>query len=159
MDGQWNYTTWGLSSLAVYGVLFGIGMIISVLSSQMQCSKISGTSSAMYGAIWAAPPALVYLLSTFFQSVRSPFANTLKNTPFGLSDETSQFVGVGYLMALTTWIMTSWSINRTERAVCNPDAAEMTEFKKKLIAELQQKQQEEEKNAELKSNGKNTTQS
>lgn len=145
---EWNYTSWGLSSLAVYGVLLGIGVGISAMSSQLQCSKMSGTSSAMYGAIWAAPPALLYMLATFFQSVRSPFVNTLQSAPFGLTDETAQFVGVGYLMALTTWIMTSWAINRTERAVCNPDAAEMTEFKKKLIAELAQKQQEEEKNAE-----------
>jgi len=147
---EWNYTTWGLSSLAVYGVLAGIGIGVSALSSQLQCSKMSGTTSGMYGAIWALPPALVYVVSTFFQRVRSPFANTLKAAPFGLTDESSQFVGVGYLMALTTWIMTSWVINRTERAVCNPDAAEMTEFKKKLIAELQQKQQEEEKNEEKK---------
>jgi hypothetical protein len=144
---EWNYTSWGISSLAVYGILTGIGIGISILSSQLQCSKMSGTTSGTYGAIWALPPALVYIVSTFFQKVRSPFVNTLKSAPFGLTDESSQFVGVGYLMALTTWIMTSWIINRTERSVCNPDAAEMTEFKKKLIAELKQKQQEEEKNA------------
>lgn len=141
---EWNYTSWGLSSLAVYGILTGIGIGISVLSSQMQCSKISGTTSAMYGAIWATAPAVVYIVSTFFQKVRSPFVNTLKIAPFGLTDETSQFIGVGYLMALTTWVMTSWVINRTERSVCNPDAREMSEFKKKLIAELKQKQQDEE---------------
>ena len=151
MDTQWNYTSWGLSSLAVYGVLFAVGMVISIISSQMQCSKVSGTSSAMYGAVWALPPGLIYIIATFFQVIRDPFANTLKNSPFGLSEETAQFVGVGYLMALTTWIMTSWSINRTERAVCNPDAAEMTEFKKKLVAELEEKQKvEEEKNKQTK---------
>lgn len=147
---EWNYTSWGLSSLAVFGVLTGIGIGISAMSSQLQCSKMSGTSSAMYGTIWAAPPAILYMLATFFQSVRSPFVNTLQSAPFGLTDETAQFVGVGYIMALTTWIMTSWAINRTERDVCNPDAKEMTDFKKKLITELQQKQQEEEKNATTK---------
>lgn len=147
---EWNYTSWGFSSLAVYGVLTGIGTVISAVSSQLQCSKMSGPTSAMYGAIWATPPALVYILSTFFEWVRSPFTNTLKSAPFGLTDESSQFVGVGYLMALTTWIMTSWAINRTERAVCNPDAKEMTDFKKKLVAELQQKQQDEEKNKAVK---------
>lgn len=147
---EWNYTSWGLSSLAVYGVLAGIGIGISAMSSQLQCSKMSGATSAMYGAIWAAPPAILYMVATFFQQVRSPFVTTLQSAPFGLTDESAQFVGVGYLMALTTWIMTSWSINRTERATCNPDAKEMTDFKKKLIAELQQKQQEEEKNATAK---------
>ena len=147
---EWNYTSWGLSSLAVYGVLAGVGIGISAMSSQLQCSKIGGSTSAMYGAIWAAPPGILYMLATFFQSIRSPFVNTLQSAPFGLTAETAQFVGVGYLMALLTWIMTSWTINRTERAVCNPDAKEMTEFKKKLITELQQKQQEEEKNSQTK---------
>lgn len=147
---EWNYTSWGLSSLAVFGVLAGIGIGISAMSSQLQCSKMSGTMSSMYGTIWAAPPAILYMLATFFQQIRSPFVSTLQSAPFGLTDESAQFVGVGYLMALVTWIMTSWTINRTERAVCNPDAKEMTEFKKKLIAELQQKQQEEEKNASTK---------
>lgn len=155
---EWNYTSWGLSSLAVYGILTGIGVGISAMSSQLQCSKMSGTMSATYGAVWAAPPALLYVVATFFQQVRSPFVHTLQSSPFGLTDETAQFVGVGYLMALLTWIMTSWTINRTERAVCNPDAAEMTEFKKKLIAELKQKQDDEEKNAEVKINGANTSQ-
>lgn len=154
---EWDYKSWGLSSLAVYGVLAGIGIGISALSSQFQCSKMSGTYSATYGAVWALPPALIYMASTFFEKVRAPFANTLKSGPFGLSDETAQFVGVGYLMALATWIMTSWSINRTEQAVCNPDAKEMTEFKKKLVAELQQKQQQDENNASPTSNGANIT--
>jgi hypothetical protein len=147
---EWNYTSWGLSSLAVYGILTGIGIGISAMSSQLQCSKMSGSTSAVYGSVWAAPPTILYMVATFFQQVRSPFVNTLKIAPFGLTEESAQFVGVGYLMALVTWIMTSWTINRTERAVCNPDAAEMTEFKKKLLAELQQKQQEEEKNATTK---------
>jgi hypothetical protein len=121
-----------------------VGLSISVLSSQLQCSKSSATTSALYGAVWAAPPAILYMVSTFFIQVRSPFSNTLKAAPFGLTDESSQFVGVGYLMALVTWIMTSWAINRTEKAVCNPDAAEMTEFKRKLVAELKTKQLDEE---------------
>ena len=69
---EWNYTSWGLSSLAVYGILTGIGTGISAMSSQLQCSKMSGTTSATYGAVWAAPPAILYIIATFFNQVRSP---------------------------------------------------------------------------------------
>jgi hypothetical protein len=37
-------------------------------------------------------------------------------------------------------------VNNTERAVCVPSTSEMTEFKTKLLAELKQKQEAEEKN-------------
>ena len=43
-----------------------------------------------------------------------------------------------------------WIIHATEKAVCVSDVQEMTAFKKKLMAELQQKQEEEEKNKEAK---------
>jgi flagellar biosynthesis/type III secretory pathway chaperone len=48
---------------------------------------------------------------------------------------------------LAGWISIVKNINQSEKAVCNPDAQEMTEFKKKLLAELQQKEQEKVANA------------
>jgi hypothetical protein len=47
---------------------------------------------------------------------------------------------------LTTWPMTVIIVNNTERAVCVPSTSEMTAFKTKLLAELKQKQEAEEKN-------------
>lgn len=136
------------SLVAVYGVLFISGVIISLLSSQLQCSKINWTVSAQQGAIWASIPTVFYGITTYFEVVRSWFANPLKT--FGVPEESAQVFGVGYVVMLLTWMMTVWNINKTEKMACNPDASEMTAFKQKLMADLQAKQEAEEKNAEAK---------
>jgi len=51
---------------------------------------------------------------------------------------------------LASWISTVWNIHNTEEAVCTADVNEMTEFKTKLMKELAEKQEEEEKNKEAK---------
>jgi hypothetical protein len=58
----------------------------------------------------------------------------------------SNIIAIGFLMMLTTWPMTVIIVNNTERAVCVPSTSEMTAFKTKLLAELKQKQEAEEKN-------------
>ena len=132
------------------GVVFGVttiaGVIISILSSQLQCSKIGFGQSLKQGAFSAVLPSIVYFLAVYFPKIRSPFSHTLSY--FGLNPEISQVVGVGYLVMLTSWITTFWNIHNTEKAVCVPDVNEMTEFKKKLLAELEAKQITEEKNKE-----------
>lgn len=146
-----DFKQWGLSILAVFGVLYIVGFVISILSSQLQCSKISWGTSAAQAGIWAAPASGVYALATYFEAVRKPFSNTLVS--FGLPQDKADIIGVGYLVMLVTWISTVWNIHNTEKVACNSDAKEMTEFKQKLLAELQAKQEAEEKNAEPKSNG------
>ena len=143
-----DYKLWLYSLLAVYGLLFISGVIISLLSSQLQCSKINWAVSAQQGAIWATLPTVFYGVTTYFERVRSWFANPLKT--FGVPEEAAQVFGVGYVVMLFTWVMTVWNIHNTEKVACNPDAKEMTEFKQKLMAELQAKQEAEEKNAEAK---------
>jgi len=143
-----DYKLWTFSLVAVYGVLFISGVIISVLSSQLQCSKINWAVSAQQGAIWASVPTVFYGIMTYFEVVRSWFANPLKT--FGVPEESAQVFGVGYVVMLLTWMMTVWNINKTEKVTCNPDTSEMTAFKKKLMTELQAKQEVEEKNTEAK---------
>lgn len=143
-----DFKQWGFSLLAVYAVLYIVGLVISILSSQLQCSKISWTTSAQQGAIWAAYPTGLYALATYFEFVRRPFSNTLLS--FGLPEDKAEVIGVGYLVMLIGWIATVWNIHNTEKVACNPDVKEMTEFKQKLIAELQQKEEEKEKNATAK---------
>ena len=143
-----DYKLWMFSLVAVYGALFVSGVVISLLSSQLQCSKINWAVSAQQGAIWASLPTLFYGITTYFEVVRSWFANPLKT--FGVPEESAQIFGVGYVVMLLTWIMTVWNINNTEKGTCTPDTSEMTDFKKKLMAELQAKQEAEEKNAEAK---------
>ena len=143
-----DYKLWLFSLIAVYGALFVSGMIISLLSSQLQCSKINWLVSLQQGAIWASLPTLFYGVTTYFEVVRNWFANPMKT--FGISETMAPVLGVGYVVMLFTWIMTVWNIHNTEKIACNPDAQEMTEFKKKLMAELQAKQEAEEKNSETK---------
>ena len=156
MNKVMDYKLWLMSLLAVYGVLFISGVVISLLSSQLNCSKINWTVSAQQGAIWASVPTLFYGVTTYFEVVRNWFAVPLQS--FGIPQEKAPVIGVGYVVMLFTWMMTVWNIHNTEKVACNPDAKEMTEFKQKLMAELQEKQEAEEKNASVKINGANTSQ-
>lgn len=128
--------------------LFVSGFIISLLSSQLQCSKISVVTSLKEGGIFASIPTIVYGLATYFDAVRTPFKNTLES--FGISPDSSPHMAVGYLVMITCWITSVWIIHSTGASVCVADVQEMTEFKKKLMAELQEKQEAEEKNKETK---------
>jgi hypothetical protein len=130
-----DWTTLGLSTFAVFGLMFAAGFCISLLSSLMQCGKTGMGTSAMQGALWAVGPSLIYVLATTVQIVRDPFK--IYN---------SSIYAVGFLMMMIVWPMTVYNINNTERAVCVPSTSEMTAFKTKLLAELKQKQEAEEKN-------------
>lgn len=140
-----DYKLWMFSLLAVYGTLFISGIIISLLSSQLQCSKINWTVSTQQGAIWATVPTIFYGVTTYFEVVRNWFAVPLQS--FGIPEDKAPMLGVGYVVMLFTWMMTVWNIHNTEKIACTPDISEMTEFKKKLMADLEAKQQAEEKNA------------
>jgi len=77
--------------------------------------------------------------------------NTLKSL-LGFSQENAEVFGVGYLMMLVSWVATVWNVQQTEKNVCNPSAQEMTEFKQKLVAELKQQQEAEQKHNEAAKN-------
>lgn len=143
-----DYKLWAFSIISVYGVLLITGVILSLLSSQLNCSKINWVVSAQQGAIWASAPTLFYAITTYFEVVRNWFANPLKS--FGVPEDKASIIGVGYVVMLITWVMTVSNIHNTEKVACTSDVKEMTEFKKKLMAELQAKQEAEEKNASAK---------
>lgn len=134
-----DWTNLGLSTLAVFGFLYAIGIVISVLSSFMQCGKTSMIESSVEGLQWAAAPTIVYVIASYFPIIRNSFK--IYN---------SNIIAIGFLMMLTTWPMTVIIVNNTERAVCVPSTSEMTAFKTKLLAELKQKQEAEEKNKNVK---------
>ena len=130
-----DWTTLGLSTLAVFGIMFGTGFCISLLSSLMQCGKTSMGTSMMQGLMWAVYPAVLYTIAATFQVIRNPFKIYDSST-----------YAVGFLMMMIVWPMTVSLVNDTERAVCVPSTSEMTAFNTKLLAELKQKQEAEEKN-------------
>ena len=143
-----NWIEFGFSTVAVFSLLTSSGMIISILSTQLQCSKIGAIPSLIRGLISAIFPTIVYMLSVIFEIIRNPFASTLQS--FGIPEDISNVVGVGYLVMLASWISTVSNIHNSEKLVCKPDVKEMTDFKKKLLAELAEKELKKEDNASKK---------
>lgn len=129
-----NY--WGL--LIVIGILFPIGIIISLVSSYFQCGKIGWMQSIMQGLFWMIYPATTFALVSNVDFIRLPFSRTFES--FGVPATSAGMIATMYVMMIISWIGTVWNIHSTEKAVCVASVAEMDEFKKKLLAELQEKQ-------------------
>jgi Na+(H+)/acetate symporter ActP len=140
-----DYKLLGFSTLGVGGVLAASGIVVSLLSTQLQCSKIGFSTSLKQGFISALAPTLVYLLAAMFTMVRHPFSGTFES--FGVPEETARVLGVGYITMLTAWVTSVWNIHNSEKAVCQADVKEMSAFKKKLMAELAQKEKAKEDHA------------
>lgn len=140
-----DYKLLAFSAIAVFGLLFVSGLIVSLLSTQLQCSKTGVATSAKQGAISAMAPTLVYTLAAAFFIIRHPFSGTFES--FGVPEDTARILGVGYITMLTAWITTVWNVHNSEKVVCQTNLKEMTDFKKKLLAELAQKEKEKEQNA------------
>jgi hypothetical protein len=134
------------STLIVFGILTVSGILVSLMSSRLQCSKTGFTTSLTQGTISAVLPTIVFAAAQQYEMIRGPFIRTFES--FGVSPEKSGIMGVGYLVMLTAWVSTVWNIHNTEKIVCNTSLKEMTEFKKKLLVELQEKEAAKEKNAQ-----------
>lgn len=143
-----DWVTVGISTAVVYSILLVSGFIISLISSQLQCSKTGVLESLKQGSIFAFIPSLVFALASNVDAVRTPFSNTLQS--FGIAEESAGVLGIGYLVMLASWITAVWNIHNTEKNVCTADVNEMTAFKTKLMKELAEKQEAEEKNKESK---------
>jgi hypothetical protein len=140
-----DYTNLGLSGLAVFGLTLGSGLIISLLSTQLQCSKISFVSSLKQGSISAVGPTIIYVIAAAFLIIRKPFSDTFQS--FGVQEETARVLGVGYLTMLVSWITMVWNVHNSEKDVCQTTAKEMTDFKKKMMAQLAEKERQKEEHA------------
>lgn len=143
-----DYKQLAVGSAAVLVVMFLSGMVISMLSTQLQCSKIGAGSSALQGLYSAILPTIVYAVASYSDMVHHPFSSVFES--FGVQSETAQVLGVGYLVMLTSWVTVVSNINKSEKAVCKPDLKEMTEFKRKMMAELAQKEKVKQINSEKK---------
>lgn len=132
-----------IALLSVYAVLLVTGVIISLLSTQLQCSKISFSVALLEGAKFGILPGILYALS-FFEVVRKPFIDFFAAQ--GLGDSATVF-GIGYLVMLGAWVSGVWNVHNSETQTCVASTSEMTAFKDKLMKELAQKQAEEEANS------------
>jgi hypothetical protein len=136
----------GLSLAIVYAAMAVSGTIISLFSTQLQCSKINFPESLRQGFIFAAAPSIVYGIASSFLLVRDPFAKTLES--FGVPGHLTQTLAVGYLTMIMAWMSSVTLNNNSEKAVCVADIRDMTEFKKNLLTKLQEKEAAKEKNQE-----------
>jgi hypothetical protein len=132
----------------VFVIMFVSGVIISLLSTQLQCSKIGFGTSALRGLYSAFLPTIVYALAMMFELIRHPFSSTFES--FGVTTDTAKILGVGYLVMISSWVSVVSNINQSEKNVCKPDLKEMTDFKKKMMAELYEKEKAKQANAEKK---------
>ena len=128
----------------VYGGLFIFGFLLSMISSYLNCSKISPSISMQEGLVWSMLPTLLYWIANYTVYVRNIFKSVLSST-FGLTDN-ADVIAVGYLMMLGSWIMTTRMIHLTETEVCKPSIDELNKFKEDLEKELKKKEDEKEEN-------------
>ena len=140
-----DYKLLAMSALAAGSVLFVAGLIVSLLSTYMQCSKTSFVTSLKWGFISSIAPTLAYTMAAAVLFVRHSFSDTFKT--FGIASDTAEIMGVGYVTLLIGWITMVQNIHRSEKAVCQTNVKEMTEFKKKLMAELAEKENQKEARA------------
>lgn len=133
------------------GLCLLIGFAVSIFSGIMNCgfSKVSFLTSLKEGAIWAGYPGGVYLVSLLMNKF-APSFRPIQATLEGIGALKDRIDGTTYIMILASWVGTVAAIARTEQAVCKPSAAEMTKFKKELLAELHEKEKATEANAPLK---------
>jgi hypothetical protein len=132
---------------SVYGILLITGFIISLLSTQLQCSKVSFSVAFLEGLKFGVIPTILYGLASYFDSVRKPFIDIFTNWT---GEKYGTIIGIGYLIMLGAWVSGVWNVHNSEIATCVASTSEMTEFKEKLMKELSDKQAAEEKNATAK---------
>jgi hypothetical protein len=130
------------SVASVYGVLLITGVVVSLLSTQLQCSKISFLVSFIQGLQFAAISTIPYAL-TYFDQFR-----TLLVDP--LSEKLGPSAAIGFVIMLAAWPAGVLNVGHSESQTCVASTSEMTDFKNKLMKELADKQAAEEKNANAK---------
>ena len=132
----------------MYAVLSISMAVIMVISTSVTCSKQHFGASLQLGLILTIVPVLIYALSSKFTFIRKPFANVIEM--MGISPERSMMFGGAYILLLFLLPLTVYGIHSAEDSACVATADEMSSFKAKMLKELQEKQEAEEKNAQKK---------
>ena len=140
-----DWVSFGKSAAAVGGIMLSAGVVITYFSSGFLCSKWTNFEwPFISGLILSAISILVYAISRYFDFVRNPVIGYFKSY---LPDIANVFGLWWIVFFLGIMPATVYIVMFAEKKVCNPDLNEMTEFKKKLIAELHSKELEKEKKA------------
>jgi hypothetical protein len=127
---------------SVYGIMLITGTVVSLISTQLQCSKVSFSVAFIQGLQFATISTIPYAL-TYFDLVRNNLVNSFTNV-FGPA------IGLGVVIMLIAWPASALNVVHSEASTCVASTSEMTEFKNKLMKELADKQAAEEANANAK---------
>ena len=130
------------SVASVYGVLLITGVVVSLLSTQLQCSKISFSVAFIQGLEFATIATIPYGL-TYFDGFRGLLVDPV-------SDKLGPAAAIGFIIMLAAWPAGVLNVGHSESQTCVASAYEMTQFKDKLMKQLAEKQAAEEKNANAK---------
>jgi F0F1-type ATP synthase assembly protein I len=128
----------------MYGTLSVALAVIMIISTSITCSKQNLSNSFILGFELALLPAVALILSLKYAFIREPFSNTLES--FGLAPERSSIIASAYILILFLLPLTVYGIHSAENSACVASAGEMSSFKQKMLKELQEKQELEEKN-------------
>ena len=138
-----DWVSFGKSAAAVGGIMLSAGVVITYFSSGFLCNKWTNFEwPFISGLILSGISILVYAISRYFEFVRKPVIEFFKSY---LPDIANVFGLWWIVFFLGIMPATVYIIMFAEKKVCNPDLNEMTESKKKLIAELHSKELEKEK--------------
>lgn len=138
-----DWGSFGKSAAVVGGIMLSAGAGITYFSSGFLCSKWSNLEwPFISGLILSLISIIVYGISRYFEFVRNPVIEYFKSY---LPDIANIFGLWWIVFFLGIMPATVYIVMFAEKKVCNPDLNEMTEFKKKLIAELHAKELEKEK--------------
>ena len=130
--------------ILVYGLLLLVGTALSVLISMLKCSKVDFSTSFTEGASWSTLPTALFLLAKWSPYVLHIFSEPIRSFSPTMSPESSEMIGIGYLMMLGSWIMTTRMIHTTEVSVCKPSKDELAKFRDDLEKELKEKEDQKE---------------
>lgn len=133
-----------LTGLTVFGGLFVVGFLLSIIFSTLKCSKRDFSVSAKEGVIWSVGPTSAYFACMYISAIRLPIARVL--VMLSASPEKSEMLAVGYLMMLASWVSTTYMIHSTESEVCQPSKDEMKQFQADLLKKLDAKEKEKDAN-------------
>ena len=133
-------------TVLIYIFLCAVGILLSLLVSFLKCSKTGFAISFVQGGIWAFLPSVVYWLANSVSWILGPFSRTMES--FGVPENYRNAFGVGYLMMLSLWVMTTYMIHMTESQVCQPSVDEMAQFQEQLLKELKEKEDAKKENEE-----------
>jgi uncharacterized membrane protein len=132
-------------SYGIMSVLMAATMLITTLTT---CRKTHFASSIQLGLIIALAPALLYSISMKYTFIRKPFANVFEM--MGISPQQSSIFAGTYIILLILLPLVVYGIHSAEESACVASADEMAAFKTKMMKELQEKHEAEEKNAKKK---------